>query len=378
MKRCCNGPSQPEDQAPCCCSASSPSNHAESTGDSWILTYTNTPIGKVPVVSTRLTPLDHFGTAAVRLGFKRMNYAIEPGLYAVGNPHPDSPVLVSANYKLSFDHLRQELEGIDAWILVLDTKGVNVWCAAGKGTFGTDEIVHGVQATGLEKVIVHRTLIVPQLGAPGVAAHKVKAQSGFSVVFGPVRAVDIPTFLKTGMRATPEMRRVNFDLVDRLAVVPVELVQGIRYGWLPALALFLLAGINRHAFDSALMLAHGSKAVLMLLLSIVCGGLLTPALLPWLPGRAFAVKGMVAGAIPAFGIILAGWIPTGTIGGKLDASSWLLIVPALSSFVAMNYSGASTFTSLSGVLKEMRYAIPLQIAVASVGLALWIAARFFQ
>jgi len=307
-----------------------------------------------------------------------MDYIVEAGLYAVGSPTPDSPVLVSANYKLSFDRLRQELGGIDAWVLVLDTKGVNVWCAAGKGTFGTDEIFHQVQATELGKVVSHRTLIVPQLGAPGVDARKVKEQSGFRVVFGPVRAEDIPAFLRSGMKATPEMRRVHFGMADRLAVVPVEIVQGIRHGWLPALALFLVAGINRHGYDSGLALTNGSRAVLMLLLSLLCGGLLVPVLLPWLPGRAFAVKGAVTGAILACGILPSGWLPIGSIGHKLDIASWMLLIPALSSFVAMNYTGASTFTSLSGVLKEMKYAMPLQIAVSSVGLALWIAARLFQ
>jgi acetyl-CoA decarbonylase/synthase complex subunit gamma len=314
----------------------------------------------------------------VRLGFKRSDYKVEPGLYAVGNPAPDSPVLVSANYKLSFDRLRQELKGIAAWILVLDTKGVNVWCAAGKGAFGTDEIVRRVQVTGLEKVVSHRTLIVPQLGAPGVAAHKVREQIGFRVVFGPVRAADISAFLAAGMKATPQMRKVHFNLADRLAVAPVEIVQGIRYVWLPAVVLFLLSGINRHGYDSTIALIYGSRAVLMLLISLLCGGLLVPFLLPWLPGRAFAVKGAVTGAVIICGIALAGWMPIGGTGDKLDAAVWFLTLPAISSFAAMNYTGASTFTSLSGVLKEMRYAVPLQITVGSIGFALWIAARFFH
>lgn len=69
-----------------------------------------------------------------------MGYTIDPGLYALGNPDESSPVLVTANYKLTFDRLRQSLPKLDAWVLVLDTKGINVWCAAGKGTFGTGEV----------------------------------------------------------------------------------------------------------------------------------------------------------------------------------------------------------------------------------------------
>ena len=85
----------------------------------------------------------------------------------MGSPSPDSPVLVSANYKLSFDVLRRSLAGIDAWILVLDTKGINVWCAAGKGTFGTEELLRRIAAVRLGEVVSHRRLVLPQLGAPG-------------------------------------------------------------------------------------------------------------------------------------------------------------------------------------------------------------------
>src|SRR5512136_3444019 len=112
--------------------------------------------------------LDHF---LARWGWKRESHRVEPGLYRLGNPDPDSPVFASANYTLSFDALRSALAGIDAWILVLDTKGINVWCAAGKGTFGTDELVRRIQAVGLSRVVSHRRVVLPQLGAPGVAAH---------------------------------------------------------------------------------------------------------------------------------------------------------------------------------------------------------------
>src|SRR3990172_3694474 len=146
---------------------------------------------------------------------------MERGLYAVQAPSADSPVLVSANYKMSFDRLRSQLAGIDAWILALDTRGINVWCAAGKGTFGTDEIVRRIEATGLAKVVSHRVLILPQLGAPGVAAHEVARRSRFRVVYGTVRARDVQAYLAAGRKATPEMRRVRFGLRERLVVVPM-------------------------------------------------------------------------------------------------------------------------------------------------------------
>jgi len=100
-----------------------------------------TSTGVVPRVTTSWAWRDRLGACKVRLNIGRMRYGVPPGLYAVGQPGPESPVLATANYKLTFDHLRCALAGIDAWILVLDTKGINVWCAAGKKTFGTDELV---------------------------------------------------------------------------------------------------------------------------------------------------------------------------------------------------------------------------------------------
>ena len=149
-----------------------------------------TPAGRVPQISYSLEGADYWGTVKARCGIGRMDYTVEPGLYALGRPDEQAPVLVTANYKMSFDALRQALPGLDAWILVVDTKGVNVWCAAGKGTFGTLELVGRIKTSGLEKVVKHRELILPQLSGPGIAAFQVKKLSDFRVIFGPIRAGD--------------------------------------------------------------------------------------------------------------------------------------------------------------------------------------------
>ena len=152
----------------------------------WVCGVLQTPVGEVPQLHTAQRLADYLGACRMRLGIGRMHYRVTPGLYAVGRPTAESPALVTANYKLTLDHLRSELGATDAWVLVLDTQGVNVWCAAGKGTFGTDEIVRQVAATRLAEVVSHRQLVVPQLGAPGVAAHQVKNRCGFRVIYGPV------------------------------------------------------------------------------------------------------------------------------------------------------------------------------------------------
>ncbi len=223
---------------------------------------------------------DHF---LARWGIRRNQHLVEPGLYALGNPTADSPVFVTANYTLSFDALRSALEGIDGFILVLDTKGINVWCAAGKGTFGTDELVRRIEATGLHNFISHRMLILPQLGATGVAGHEVKRRSGFMVEYGPVRAKDLPEYLKSH-RATPEMRQVRFNLADRLVLIPVELVHVILPMAIAAVLLFFVGGF----FGSATAVA-----------AILAGVVLFPIFLPWLPTSDFSVKGFVLGGLMA-------------------------------------------------------------------------------
>ena len=142
----------------------------------------------MPQISSALVWADRWGTYKARWGIGRMNYKVDPGLYALGSPDDQSPVLVTANYKMSFDKLREALPGRDAWILVLDTRGINVWCAAGKGTFGTKELVGRIGSSGLAHIVSHRELILPQLAGPGVSAHLVKKSSGFKVIYGPIRA----------------------------------------------------------------------------------------------------------------------------------------------------------------------------------------------
>ncbi|NQU24788.1 MAG: acetyl-CoA synthase subunit gamma [Candidatus Nealsonbacteria bacterium] len=334
-----------------------------------------TPAGEVPRVDTTLQTADRLGAWMARWAMGRMRYAVEPGLYAAGQPTADSPVLVSANYKMSFDQLRCRLAGLDAWILVLDTRGINVWCAAGKGTFGTDEIVHRIAATGLAEVVSHRRVIVPQLGAPGIAAHDVKHRSGFRVIYGPVRAEDLPAFLAAKMKATPEMRRVRFPIRDRVVLVPVELMMTAKYFLVLAACVLFLAGVGPGEYWTRVLGIGIRSAALVLAVSV--GTLaLVPTLLPWLPGRAFALKGLWIGLAFAAAVLLLGWSHGDLLGNRLSLAAWCLLLPATASFLGMNFTGASTYTSLSGVRKEMALAVPLQALAVVAGMTLWLIAPF--
>jgi len=342
----------------------------------FIIGSLQTPTGDVPKISSNLNWSDHWGSIKARWGVGRMHFTVDPGLYALGEPNEQSPVLVTANYKMSFDRLRGTLSNRHVWILVLDTKGINVWCAAGKGTFGTDELVQRIEFSQLNRVVSHRELILPQLAGPGVAAYKVKKHSGFKVLFGPILADDLPAFLDTGMKATFEMRRKTFTLYERMVLIPVELVSALKWS-LPILpAFFLLGGLGSPSGFWNGVLNDGLFAVLNLLGALLAGAVLTPILLPWLPGRAFSQKGLIMGLIITLFIALFGAFYLNIRQNYLNTLAWFFLAPALSAYLAMNFTGASTYTSLSGVRKEMRWAVPFEIVGGVVGLILWVGSRF--
>jgi hypothetical protein len=300
---------------------------------------------------------DHF---LARWGFKRNHHLVEPGLYALGNPSAGSPVFVTANYTLSFDALRSALAGIDGYIMVLDTKGINVWCAAGKGTFGTDELVHRIDATALHNVVSHRVLILPQLGAPGVAAHEVLKRSGFKVEYGPVRAIDLPEYLKNH-RATPEMRRVHFNLPDRLVLIPVELVHILLPMVIAAVLVFFVRGI----------LASAGTVV-----AILAGAVIFPILLPRLPTSDFSVKGFILGGLVALPFTLR------ILLGNPDSAWWpragwalifLLAMPSVTAYLSLNFTGSTPFTSRSGVRREIFAYTPIMAWMFGTSILLAIA-----
>ena len=332
--------------------------------------------GTVPRISSTLSGADYRGTIKAQWGVGRMRYTIEPGLYALGNPDEHTPILVTANYKMSFDRLREALPGRDAWILVLDTNGINVWCAAGKGTFGTEELVRRIESNGLVQIVSHRELILPQLSGPGIAAHLVKKLSGFKVIYGPINATDLPAFLDAGLKATPEMRLKTFDIRERTVLIPVELVSTLKWVLIILPLFFFVGGLGGQTGFWSGALDYGLFAIIALLSAVIAGAVLTPILLPWLPGRAFSLKGMAMGLITT--IILTAFRPENLNNwqGRIETLAWFLLIPAIAAYLAMNFTGASTYTSLSGVKKEMKWAVPVEIAAGAAGLFLWFGSLF--
>ncbi len=367
----CCGPAQselqPQDEASC--KTCLPERGEDRPA--WVTGTLMTAEGAIAVISTDLTISDYREHVKCRTSAFRNNYAVHPGLYAVGMPDRNSDVFISANYKLSFDVLRKALRGLNAWVIVLDTKGINVWCAAGKGTFGTEELIRRISATKLENIVDHRTIIVPQLGAPGISAHKVKQASGFRVCYGPVRAEDIGAYIAAGYKATREMRTVTFPFMDRLILTPMEINPAMKK-YYPLFALIILAvfGLQPGGLSFRDAIAGGLPFLIFGLVSVLAGALVTPALLPFIPFRSFALKGWLTGT---FAILLAAEFVA--IPGRLNAILLFftyLFFPLVSSYIALQFTGSTTFTGMSGVKKELKISIPLYISGAAVSLILLI------
>jgi hypothetical protein len=327
-----------------------------------------TPAGAVQRVATTWTRQDRWGMIRSRVSAFRMIYTVEPGLYAVGMPMKDSEVFVTANYKLTFDTLRRSLAGIDAWILVLDTKSINVWCAAGKGTFGTDELVRRIGIAKLDAVVEHKRLILPQLGAVGVSASAVQKRTGFRVLFGPVEAKDIPAYLASGRSKIKEMRIMRFNMLDRLILTPMEINPAMKKYPLLALGFLILFGLQPSGILFASAWHIGLTFLLFGLLAVFSGAFITPVLLPYIPFSSFAVKGWIVGIAAVVGAVLFFRPPP--LRNVLLLASTFVFFPALSSYIALQFTGSTTFTGMSGVKKELRIAIPLYSAAAAVSLIL--------
>ena len=303
-------------------------------------------------VTTKLTFSDIMESFKARCGINRMNFKVNPGLYSLGSPDNNSPVMVTGNYKMSFDALRKELTGINTYILVLDTKGVNVWCAASKGTFSTNEVVNRIKNVNLSQVVAHKNLILPQLSATGVSAFEVQKKSSFKVIYGPARSKDIPYFLNNEMKATTEMRKVRFNFLDRIVLTPIEIIGSLKFSLMVFGIMFLLNLLRIGNFKSIDVIAYIG--------AVLSGNLIVPMLLPWIPGRAFSFKGWLIGFVWA--MLLIG---LSKMIFNLSSVAYILILPSIASYYAMNFTGSSTYTSLSGVVKEMKVAVPL-IAISIV------------
>lgn len=314
-------------------------------------------VNGIKTMDTHLSLHDKIGNIGVRIGFNRMTHKVKPGFYAIGKPDANDHIIVTCNYKLTFDIVRKSLEGMNIWVLVLDTDGVNVWCAAGKGSFGSAELIYSIEKFNVSNHVNHNNLIVPQLGAPGIQSHLIKEITGFIIKYSPVHIKDLKDYITNGYHAEETTRKVSFNLIDRLKVTTLELVTATKYfliGMITLLiATLLIPGLE---LNSALPLIQ------FYFLTVLIGTILFPALLPYLPFRMFYKRGLVLGLL--FNILYLTYYNYTSVFAIGNG----IIAITLISYMALNFTGSTTFTSLSGVKKEMNEAVPLLSVLAIIGI----------
>jgi hypothetical protein len=338
--------------------------------------YVSGAHGRVARLKTTLDSKDRLGTIKVRLGFGRDNYMVPPGLYAVGNPNKSSPILATANYKLTVDMLRCNVQGLDIWLMVIDTKGINVWCAAEKGTFSTYEVIKKIKELKLKDLVNHRTIILPQLCAPGVAAYQVLKNSGFKAIFGPIKAEDIKEFMSSGMKATEEMRTISFDASSRLLLTPIEVVHSFKLLLIMLASVLIYNIVGYNGFNLAALITDSLIGFVPLATAVLTGCIIVPFLLPYLPFSAFAAKGLLAGIVLDIILLLLKDNILMLRSNPLLLIAYCIIIPIVTALLSLNFTGSTTYTSFSGVKKETKITLPIIKAATVLGVILVIVSRF--
>lgn len=160
---------------------------------------------------------------------RMLPFPCRTGLVKIGNPGRDAPVLLTCNFHLTRERVRRALAGMDAYLLVANSRGVNVWCAATGGLFTNHDVISVLKTSGIDRLVDHRRLILPQLAATGIEGRVVHEKTGWRTLWGPVDARDLPAFLNRGCEKTEAMGTVEFPLQQRLEMAaawafPISLV----------------------------------------------------------------------------------------------------------------------------------------------------------
>jgi ubiquinone/menaquinone biosynthesis C-methylase UbiE len=277
---------------------------------------------------------------------------IEPGIYKSGNPNSKSPIIVTANYLFTYIRLMKDIQEIDAWVLCVDSRGINVWCAARGPDFGNKQIIEAVKASGIGKKTDSKTLYLPQLAAGGVAVPKLpKNTEDFpfrSVKYGPVWSKHLPQYLKDKPAKKPDfMKLAKFTLYHRMRGFITHstfLLRKIFFWPSMGLLLFLLiAGVFIQDFTRLIFVGE-------IWLAVLVANLLITTLFPLTNfTRRFVVKGIIFGIlnVVVFGFIL--WLINQSIPFVLWNSVFLFW---LAFFSTMSFSGYTFSTSITEISNE--------------------------
>jgi ubiquinone/menaquinone biosynthesis C-methylase UbiE len=295
---------------------------------------------------------------------------MEPGIYQSGKPNETSPIIVTANYIYTYIKVMRALKGIDAWVLCVDSKGINVWCAARGDNFGNKQLIEAVEATGISKITNKKTLILPQLSAGGVAAPLISSESPnfpFNILYGPVWAKYLPQYLKERPAKKPDKWKLaKFTLSHRFRALITHTTFLLRKIFLiPTIGILLLllvlSFVTPFWIDKFWRLGE-------IWLWVILANMLIVFLFPLTNfTRKFIIKGIVYGILNVISLTGLTWL----IHHSIVLSLWNLgFFFWLAFFSTMSFSGYSMATSPAEIQKEYPIFRKIHLPLLIIGLIL--------
>jgi len=308
-----------------------------------------------------VTAIDHIKVLFNWLFLFNKPFIVRPGLYYTGERYDNgSPLIVTCNFLSTVVLLKRSLRPLNARLLVIDTKGINVWCSAGKGQFSSKEI--------LDKLNTHKDiifdgerpveLILPKLSLSGVRLSELKKDKRIHPVIGPVYAKDLKGYLEHSPYKDCADDRVIFGIKQRFYTLIPTVVQFSGYALLMGCAAFLLNLIFKTGFRWQIVPVSIAIAALY------------PLLFPYLPGKRFAVKGLSLAAAVSLATLFAIKGTSYPLG-----AFYVSFIFATSVLLALSYTGNSPVSNYSKIRKEIAHFLPLSIFLYIVSIIFYFISR---
>jgi acetyl-CoA decarbonylase/synthase complex subunit gamma len=126
---------------------------------------------------------------------------MQQGIYPIGNPNEDSPVLITTNFALTYFIVSGEIEAsrVPSWLMVMDTEGLSVLTAWAAGKFVGDAIGQFVKKSGITEKVKHRKIVIPGFVAAVSGDLEEELGPEWEVKIGPREAAHLSPFLKLGV-----------------------------------------------------------------------------------------------------------------------------------------------------------------------------------
>lgn len=248
--------------------------------------------------------------------FRLFPFATKTGLRIIGQPGQDAPVFVTGNFDLTVRRVGKALEGLDCYLLVAPSHGINVWCAAGGGMLNAHSVTSVVKTSRISEKVGHRTLVLPQFSAPGIDVARVEHETGWQCKFGPAYATDIPAYVAANFAKTDDMRRARFPLSQRLEMAVMWA------GLLSVVAFIPVVILNWRLLPGMLALVWGFALFLFVFFDQVSR---------YVPGPVGLVKALVLGLIgvvgvAAYGLTVGAWSVGSIVGWSLGILAVALVL----------------------------------------------------